>query len=206
VKGLLLGAKARIIVNGLYTKEAEISGGVRQGDPPAPMLFAISMQPLITYIDHQIAINKLPTIKVSPNLVVCHMLFAYNIGIFIPASEISFIELRNCIAQYKAASGAKLNLQKSIKIPIAMETIPRWITETGSSIAQEGQIYKYLGAPFGLNLMTSAVQNFCLDKLAKRITALKPHNISFLGRAQLIRQGLLAMPVCQALGWLLRSL
>jgi hypothetical protein len=76
-----------------------------------------------------------------------------------------------------------------------MTDTPEWIINTRCEIAREGKIHKYLGAPFGVNLTTVAVQNFCLNKLAKRITTLKPKYISFIGRVQLIKQVLLAMPV-----------
>jgi hypothetical protein len=86
VKGLVIGAKARIIVNGLYTEKTNIKWGVRQGDPLAPLLFPIFSQPLISYIDHQIATNQMPAIQIKPEFPICHMIFAYNVGVFIPAS------------------------------------------------------------------------------------------------------------------------
>jgi hypothetical protein len=126
---------------------------------------------------------------------VCHMLFADDVRIFIPTSETAFSELKNCIGLYETTSGSKLNLQKSVITSIALDTIPSWIRSTGCCILKEGETQKYLGAPFGNNLSSAAVQNFCLDKLAKRIATLKPRNISFPSRVQLIKQVLLAMPV-----------
>jgi hypothetical protein len=76
-----------------------------------------------------------------------------------------------------------------------MDTIPTLVKNTGCSIAKEGEVQKYLGAPFGHNLSTATVQSFCLEKLAKRITSLKPQCISYTGRAQLVKQVLLAMPL-----------
>jgi hypothetical protein len=146
-------------------------------------------------MDHQIETKQLPAIQISPGLSICHMLFADDVGIFIPATEPAFNSLRICIAHYEEASGAKLNIQKSIITPIAIEGIPDWIHNTGCAVANDGEIHKYLGAPFGVNLSTAAVQNFCLDKLAKRITTLRPKSISYTGRVQLIKQVLLAMPV-----------
>jgi hypothetical protein len=161
----------------------------------APLLFAISTQPLISFIDHQISSGTLQAVQVTKDLTIYHMLFADDVGIFIPAAESAFSELQNCLTYYEEASGAKLNLQKSIITPIAMDAIPQWIKSTGCSITKDGEIHKYLGAPFGTNLASAAIQNFCLDKLAKRITALKPRCISFPGRILLIKQVLQAMPV-----------
>jgi hypothetical protein len=160
-----------------------------------PLLFAISTQPLISYMDHRIHNQQLPAIQINSSLTVCKMLFADHVGIFIPASETAFIELCNCTSLYEQASGAKLNLQKSVITPISLDIIPDWINKTGCSITKEGKIHKYLGAPFGINLTSSAVQSFCLNKLAKRITTLKPRFILFTGRFQLIKQVLSAMQI-----------
>jgi hypothetical protein len=48
-----------------------------------------------------------------------------------------------------------------------MKKILEWIENTGCAIAKDGELHKYLGASFGVNLTTLAVQNFALqDKLA----------------------------------------
>jgi hypothetical protein len=135
VKGLVLGAMARVIVNGLYTDKIKIERGVRQDNPLASLLFALSTQPLITYMDHQISTNQLPAIEINNKLTVCQMLFADDVGIFIPATEIAFTALLKCLTTYEAASRAKLNLQKSIITPIALCPIPNWLTNTGCAIA-----------------------------------------------------------------------
>jgi hypothetical protein len=125
----------------------------------------------------------------------CHMLFVDNVGIFIPALELAFNKLYKCLSLYEAASGAKLNFQKSTIIPIAIENIPDWIHRTGCSILKDGEIHKYLNSPFGNNLSSAATQNFCLEKLGKRIVAFKPRSILFPGRIQFTKQVFLAMPV-----------
>jgi hypothetical protein len=131
VKRLVIGAKAKIIVNQLYTNNISIKRGLRQGDPLAPLLFAISRQPLISYVDYQIESQKLLATSISKELIVYHKLFADDVGIFIHALEIAFEELRKCITLYEKASGAKLNLQK--------------------------YIIKYLRTPFGNNLSSAAI-------------------------------------------------
>jgi hypothetical protein len=55
VKDLVIGAKAKVIVNGLHTEEISLDQGVRQVNLLAPLLFAISTQPL------HIVITKLLT-------------------------------------------------------------------------------------------------------------------------------------------------
>jgi hypothetical protein len=62
VKGLVIGANAKVLVNGIFTDRISIERGVRQGDLLAPLLFAISTQPLISYIDYKIQTQNLPAI------------------------------------------------------------------------------------------------------------------------------------------------
>jgi hypothetical protein len=59
-------------------------------------------------MDHQIHKQQLPAIQINNSLTVCQMLFAEDVGIFIPATETAFIELCNCISLYEQASGAKV--------------------------------------------------------------------------------------------------
>jgi hypothetical protein len=65
---------------------------------------------------------------------------------------------------YENAFGAKLNLQKSIIVPIALNTNPNWIHSTICIIAEPNKIIKYLGAPFATKLTQGGIQWFCLGK------------------------------------------
>jgi exonuclease III len=194
VQGLVLGATAKVHINGLFTEEIPICRGVRQGDPLAPLLFAIATQPFITYLDAQIQSKRLPTVFLSEDLTVCHLLFADDIGIFIPATPTAFQTLKDCINVYEVASGARLNLPKSVVVPVALQDIPAWLHNTGCTIAQPGVIYKYLGAPFGFQLTSESIQNFCLNRLTSKVGKLASLNFSFTGRTVIVKQVLLAIP------------
>lgn len=116
-------------------------------------------------------------------------------GVFIPTTKTAFDELRVHLNLYEQASGAKLNLEKSIIVPIALTANPDWLETTGCIIAEDREVIKYLGAPYGSNITSIAVQNFCLDKLCKRIQTYSSQHITFTGRVQIIKQVLLSMPV-----------
>jgi hypothetical protein len=120
--------------------------------------------------------------------------FADDVGLFIPASPAAFQTLWRCLEIYELASGAKLNLQKSVAIPIAAEPTPDWLQATGCIIAEPGVVYKYLGAPFGLKLTPLIIQNFCLDKLTKKLAQLSSLHLSYTGRIHIVKQILMAIP------------
>lgn len=47
IQGLVLNAKAKVHVNGLFTPSFPLEWGVLQGDPLAPLLFVLSIEPLM---------------------------------------------------------------------------------------------------------------------------------------------------------------
>jgi hypothetical protein len=194
VQGLVTGSTAKIHINGLFSEPIPLLRGVRQGDPLAPLLFALSTQPLLVRLDNALDSDSNLGIQVTENLKICHRLSADDVRIFIHANQNAFNELQSHINLYEKASGAKLNLEKSIIVPIAMQRIPDWLNETGCIIAAEGEVIKYLGAPYGNKLTSQTTQKFCLDKLTKRITTYAPQFLTFTGRIQIVKQVLMSMP------------
>lgn len=59
VRGLVEGASSKIHANGLFSNEIPDSKGVRQGCPLSPLLFAISSQPLMDFLDHLLRTQQL---------------------------------------------------------------------------------------------------------------------------------------------------
>lgn len=86
---------------------------------------------------------------------------------------------------YEVASGAKMNLYKSIIIPLEVPAIPQWIHDTGCTISRPKEIQKYVGAPFGQQLKSFELHNFCLDRVSKRISSWSDKLLSFIGKVLL---------------------
>jgi hypothetical protein len=108
VKGLVTGAVFKTHINGLFSEPIPIFRGVCQGDPLAPLLFAISTQPLLARLDTALQQDTELGIKITDSLTVCHRLFADDVGVFLPATETAWDELRQHISLYEKASGARL--------------------------------------------------------------------------------------------------
>lgn len=79
------------------------------------------------YLQHQISIGELKGVKITDDLIICHKLFIDDVGIFIPVDEHNFQKLQEALRVYKLVSREKLNLEKSVVIPLAMTTIPQWL-------------------------------------------------------------------------------
>lgn len=152
VKALLTPASSVVQVNGFITKSIGLRWGVRQGCPISPLLFVISTQPLMDFMESELKANRLSGLQVSHTFCILHRLFADDLGVFIPASETAFEAIKNVLHCYEKASGARLNLLKSVIIPFNLDYIPPWLQESGCIISLSGEIERYLGAPIGLNL------------------------------------------------------
>ncbi|KAL2610597.1 hypothetical protein R1flu_029170 [Riccia fluitans] len=151
-KGLVEDSPSKIHGNGLFSKEIKNERGVKQGCPLAPLLFAISTQPLMTLLKNKEAEHKIQGLQLQGPKHTLHNLFADDSGIMLQATEDIFNELKDSIATYEIISGAKLNISKSTIIPVAMESTPSWLHRTGCYVASEGEIIRYLGVPIGWNV------------------------------------------------------
>lgn len=95
MKGLILDGIVKIHINGKFSDEIKLARGVHQGCPLAPMLFAISTQPLPSYIQAECLKGWLLGLQITPSLQICERLFFDEIGIHIPTSEICFQEVES---------------------------------------------------------------------------------------------------------------
>jgi hypothetical protein len=96
-KSLEVGASAYVHVNGLFTEEKKINQGVRQGNPLSPLLFALSTEPLMAYMDQQIKKRTVEAISIKNQISFCQMLFSDDVGILLSDKEESFEELKQII-------------------------------------------------------------------------------------------------------------
>lgn len=55
VKGLLSRAVSKVHINGHFMEKILVRQGVRQGFPLSPLIFTLSTQPLMEYLQHQLA-------------------------------------------------------------------------------------------------------------------------------------------------------
>lgn len=93
MKGLLVGAVSKVHINGRFIEEISITWGVRQGDPLSPLIFAITTQLLMEYLEFKLSMGEIDGIKIKEGLTICHRLFVDDVEIFIPIEEHSFTKL-----------------------------------------------------------------------------------------------------------------
>ncbi|KAL3692125.1 hypothetical protein R1sor_005776 [Riccia sorocarpa] len=114
IKGLVEGGTSEVHVNGSFTEEIKIGRGVRQGCPLAPLLFAMTTQPLMRALREEERVGNIKGLNLGGGNSLLHQLFADDTGICITAEEEQFVQLKEVIKEFESVSGACLNLQKSV--------------------------------------------------------------------------------------------
>ncbi|KAL3677456.1 hypothetical protein R1sor_027404 [Riccia sorocarpa] len=137
----LIGLQATIHQNGEFTECLDLKRGVRQDCPLAPFLFSLSTEPLMIFLKQAVDADQLVGIKISKNQQLLHSLFANDTGLCLQATESNFYTAKGIVEKFECISGVKLNLTKSMSVPIGLESIPGWLFNTGCRVASEGERY-----------------------------------------------------------------
>lgn len=165
----IFGSLVKIYINGSFLDSIP----TERGSDRAILLHAITTQPLLAFLNEEHAKGWLeaghPNFQHSPPLQkdLCHQ---YG-HILILENQQCFNKIENSISLYERALGEKLNIKKSIVIPIGLRTIPQWLIDKGCIITQHGQITRYLGVPLGTSMTPIDIKFFYLDRVGKQIAS-----------------------------------
>ncbi|KAL3675865.1 hypothetical protein R1sor_025813 [Riccia sorocarpa] len=197
IRGLVEGGSAVVHVNGLFTKEIELQQGVRQGCPLAPLLFAMSTQPLMRLLREEERRGNIQRTNIGGDGTLLHQLFADDTGISITMEEQQFARLQEVIRDYEQASGARLNVQKSTIMQLKPGPAPEWLAGTRCEIAGPGRPFVYLGvqtnSPVDERLITESI----VQKMMKKLNHWSNKLLSWPARTILLKHVLAATPLYQ---------
>jgi hypothetical protein len=118
VKGLITSSSAKVHFNGLFTGRFPLERGVKQGCPIAPLLFAISTQPLMLLLEQHLQAGLIKGINIGGGEQILFQLFADDTGLFFEATEANFQAIRECLSIFERISGARVNLDKSTLVQL----------------------------------------------------------------------------------------
>ncbi|KAL3692702.1 hypothetical protein R1sor_006353 [Riccia sorocarpa] len=128
-----------------------------------------------------------------------HQLYADDTGINIATDEQQFGRLQEVIQQFERCSGAKLNLSKSLIMPLAPTVIPDWVVDTGCQIAKPGVHFKYLGVLAGCPVDERAIAQAVIKKVQNKLSHWSNRLLSWPARTLLLKHVLAATPLYQLL-------
>ncbi|KAL3686361.1 hypothetical protein R1sor_008935 [Riccia sorocarpa] len=114
-------------------------------------------------------------------------------GAFTETKEEYFEAIREVIQRFEHISGARLNLQKSIVMPLTPHAGANWLGNTGCEIAGEGQDFTYLGVISGCTLDERKIADEIIRKVSSKISHWSTRWLAQPGRIILLKHILAAM-------------
>ncbi|KAL3688940.1 hypothetical protein R1sor_015249 [Riccia sorocarpa] len=123
IRGLMVGGSSRVHVNEAFSQPIKIKRGVRQGCPLAPLLFVLCNQPMIQALRKEESSGNLQGLQLPGHQSILHELFADDTSLFIRAQARNFLHARKVIKKFEVASGASLNMQKSMVMALGLHAI-----------------------------------------------------------------------------------
>ncbi|KAL3697022.1 hypothetical protein R1sor_011098 [Riccia sorocarpa] len=133
-------------------------------------------------------------IQIKPDLQLISRLYANDTGFCLQMNEENFREVREKIAQFELASGALLNVQRSVISPMRDEDPPQWLETTGCIVAAPGERFKYLGLLSGRGIQAEEYTAHVKLKYEKKLKHWSLRILSWPERLIIISSILRAIP------------
>ncbi|KAL3701794.1 hypothetical protein R1sor_019816 [Riccia sorocarpa] len=199
IQCLVTGGSSEVQVNGVLTEGFSVTRGVRQGCPMAPPLFAMVTQPFMRMLREEEKEGRLQGVTYGGQQTLLHQIYADDTCIHITMKEEQFNRLTEVIHSYELISGAKLNLSKSLIMPLGPGRNPAWLHETGCEIAGEGKNFIYLGVSTSNPINEKEITKSIVKKIENKLNHWSNRLLSWPGRILLLQHVLAATPVYQLL-------
>ncbi|RVX19808.1 LINE-1 reverse transcriptase-like [Vitis vinifera] len=127
-------------------------------------------------------------------MIVSHLLFADDTIIFCEANKEQVSALSWVLAWFEVASGLRINLDKSVLIPVGeVEDIEELAVELGCKIGMLPTVY--LGLPLGAHHKAVSIWDGVEERMRKRLAQWKRQYISKGGRIILIKCTMASLPI-----------
>jgi hypothetical protein len=194
VQLLFTDAEACVKVNGSLFDSFSIKRGVRQGCPLAPYLFIIAAEVLNMMVKAEVVSGHVKGIELPcGNRQQIIAQYADDTSFTLRGEEESVRNLIYLLETFCAASGLVLNWRKSCGYWKSHLTWfrPQWTDLLGITWAEEDDVSKLLGAPFGLSLTAGEVDDFLYERIRKKLTHWSVTQLNPTGRAVIVNSVLL---------------
>jgi hypothetical protein len=117
VSALLFTASSKVVLNGVPVEDIQHGRGLRQGDPPSPLLFALAIDPLQDLL--QLATNNRALSKLRGKYTRLRLsLYADDVVIFLKPTMTDVSNLKELLHNFGRVTGLATNVRKSSVSPI----------------------------------------------------------------------------------------
>nr|GEX96239.1 RNA-directed DNA polymerase, eukaryota, reverse transcriptase zinc-binding domain protein [Tanacetum cinerariifolium] len=145
IQGTLSSAKASILVNGSPSKEFSYHRGLKQGDPLAPYLFILVMEPLHISFSRAVEEGLFKGIFLSNSISISHLFYADD-TMFLGEWSDSILQcIINILKSFFLAFGLQINIFKSqlLGVGVPRSVVEQAVSSIGCSILSNQ--FRYLG-------------------------------------------------------------
>jgi hypothetical protein len=194
ISTLLSTATSSVLINGAQSRKFKHMTGLRQGDPLAPMLFILALEPLQHLLVLEEEVSNLSPIHTSMTKIRIS-LYADDAAIFVNPVKEEIDSIKEVFQAFGVASGLKVNLSKSAAYPIKCENIDLQEVLQNFPCAIRSFPCKYLGLPLSTRSLKRIEVQPLIDKIAARLPAWKGKLLNKAGRLTLVRSVLTAIPI-----------
>jgi hypothetical protein len=190
----IFSTRFSVLVNGTPSSFFSSSRGLRQGDPLSPLLFVIVMEALSKMFVVSIRRGFLSGFSMGSGsngvVNISHLLFANDTLVFCGANPHHLRFLRVLFLSFEAVSGLKINLAKSVLVPVGdVDNMDELANIIGSGVSSLP--LKYLGLPLGAPFKAKSIWD---GKIEKRLASWKRMFLSKGSRVTLIKSTLSNLP------------
>ncbi|KAL0003813.1 hypothetical protein SO802_011374 [Lithocarpus litseifolius] len=177
-----------ILINGTTYGCISPTRGLRQGDPLSPYLFILCAEGLSSLFNRATRTRELSGISIchgSPQ--VSHLFFADDSLLFCRASSQECHKLTEILSRYEAASGQKINTDKSF-VFFSLNTTQETKNEVLDILGpmQDSRHSKYLGLPSIIGKSKNEVFVELKEKVGRKLSGWKEKMLSMGGKEVLI--------------------
>ena len=185
-----------LLLNGSQCPSFSPSRGLRQGDPISPYLFILGSEVLLRLINREVDQQRLSGVKASNTAPpISKLCYADDIILFCKAKSSELATLKVCLEKYCSWLSQSINIEKFGCFP-SKGVSPQFINQVrcswGLNILSNNTTY--LGVPLFLSRSKNKDFRYIKERLDSKLSGWKSKNLSWSGKATLIKSVAQAIP------------